>query len=172
MFVNLFISSKSLYSLNVFLIFFLKLLNSKKLKVKVFKKIKINSKHQKNFTVLKSPHVNKTAQEQFKTEIFNYNIYFFSLQSEKILLILKKLNNSLFHDINIKLKVSIDKKKKYRIRLNLINPDNYTLVSPYSIPVSINEYLQIVSYFGKSKIKKDFFMTYVCLNSSVGRAKD
>ena len=70
MILNINISSKDLYSLNLFLKFIFKMLNAKSLTLNSFFDVKTVSNKKKVFTVLTSPHVNKTAQEQFKTEFF------------------------------------------------------------------------------------------------------
>ena len=78
MFINIRIFSKTQESIERFLNFFIIFHNKKKLTLcsKTLKKIKKNKK----FTLLKSPHVNKTAQEQFKFEIFSNEIFIKSHQ--------------------------------------------------------------------------------------------
>lgn len=47
-------------------------------------------------TVLKSPHVNKTAQEQFEFRIFNRKLFVNPLKSAKFLHLLKKSRTEVF----------------------------------------------------------------------------
>nr|YP_010139035.1 ribosomal protein S10 [Lithodesmium undulatum]QQJ94643.1 ribosomal protein S10 [Lithodesmium undulatum] len=156
MFVNINISSKHLDTVNDFVIFFFKLVNLKNLKLKIFKKFKNTSKKKKTFTVLKSPHVNKTAQEQFKSEIFSYNIYFYSLQLPKILFILKKINTSLFQDLNLKIRININEKNKIKIKCIKLDSDNYFLLKANSSRFVIEKYIKIISYFGEKKVRHRF----------------
>ena len=66
MFINIYISSKNFSSIKNFINFLNVLSLSKPLKNKLFLKyLKIPSS-KKVFTLLKSPHVNKTAQDQFE----------------------------------------------------------------------------------------------------------
>lgn len=79
--------------------------------------------HKKNslMSLLKSPHVNKIAQEQFKFNIFNRKVVLHTHHSLKLLLILKHLGSKLFPDLKIKVLMLLNKNK------NILNP----VVSPY-----------------------------------------
>jgi ribosomal protein S10 len=57
----------------------------------------------KRVTVLKSPHVNKKAQEQFQSVTYNTIIKCLSWEIKKNVLLLKKIKNCLFPDIRIKI---------------------------------------------------------------------
>jgi ribosomal protein S10 len=61
----------------------------------------------KRITILKSPHVNKQAQEQFQRIIYNKQLSLYTIKSVTYLTFLKKLNFNLFPDINFKLKSRI-----------------------------------------------------------------
>ena len=80
-------------------------------------KIKILSKalKTKRFTVLKSPHVNKTAQEQFESNSFLLNIQINSFDILKFLIMIKNIQNNFCYDILVKIKFKIrnQKIKKY-----------------------------------------------------------
>jgi ribosomal protein S10 len=65
----------------------------------------LNRKNKKNvLTILKSPHVNKTAQEQFESKTFSIQICFLINYNLKELIFIKKIKNTLFSDIQIKIK--------------------------------------------------------------------
>ena len=73
--------------------------------------VKNNKKKRKKITVLKSPHVNKKAQTQFQSIIYSANIKYFSLETKKNYIILKKIKNHLFPDIKIQIEQNISGKK-------------------------------------------------------------
>lgn len=81
----------------------------------------------KKITVLKSPHVNKTAQEQFEYTIYSIKISFYSYRTKKYLIVLKRIKNQLFPDINIKIDVegSIKNRQTFISSFSL-NPNNFT----------------------------------------------
>lgn len=80
------------------------------------KKIKI-----KKITVLKSPHVNKTAQTHFEHRIYSIELQVYSYKPQRYLFILKKIQNSIFPEIRIKIK----QKTQKLIENKFFNPDNY-----------------------------------------------
>lgn len=173
MFINITISSKDLNSLNLFLIFFFKLLKSKSLKIKIFKKVKPVLKKKKSFTVLKSPHVNKTAQEQFKYELFNYKLYIHSFQLTKILFIIKQINIKVASNINILLTFFFNKRMFSQNPIEHFNFDKYSFNLTNYLTFSTTNYLEILSFYGEKKFKVNTKnCSAQCLNSSVGRAKD
>lgn len=67
----------------------------------------------KKITVLKSPHVNKTAQEQFGYTIYSLKMICNSWDAKKYLVILKKIKNYLFPGIKIQVDALFTKKKIY-----------------------------------------------------------
>ena len=74
----------------------------------------------KKVTLLKSPHVNKKAQEQFETRIFKKEIKMLINNNFKLLFLLKKINYNIYSDINIKIKELLNNnnfltKKKFKI---------------------------------------------------------
>ena len=60
-------------------------------------------KEKKRISVLTSPHVNKTAQEQFEYTIYSIKLSFHFYRTKKCLVLLKKIRNQLFPDIKIKI---------------------------------------------------------------------
>jgi ribosomal protein S10 len=116
--------SKNKNSLQSAFFFFLKtsILNFNIVK-KYFQK-----KTKKHFlTILKSPHVNKTAQEQFEIRIFSKQLSIYSPKKLKYILFLKKIQENLFSDIKVKIKFSLNEKKQNYFRSTIINPNNYKL---------------------------------------------
>ena len=73
------------------------------------KKLMIESKilKTKRFSVLKSPHVNKTAQEQFSINTFSIYIKIGSSDILKFLIFLKTIENNFCSDVFIKTKFNI-----------------------------------------------------------------
>ena len=117
MYINLKIYSKNKISLNKFLDFIKKL----KFPIKTVKTVSKFSK-KKFLTVLKSPHVNKSAQEQFEFRIYSKQLSIWSPQSNLLMLILKKAIKTSFPGIKIKIDfLSINENK---FILNSLNPKN------------------------------------------------
>lgn len=82
---------------------------------------------QKKLTILKSPHVNKKAQEQFEIRIFRRQLTTQSIKNFKYLILLKNLSFKLFSDINIILKYNIKKKSDRKLNLKIFTPENFKL---------------------------------------------
>ena len=146
MFINLHIYSKNYNSLTNFVKYIQK---SSFLKTKLNLKVyKFNSqvKKTKVFTVLKSPHVNKTAQEHFE---FDYYVKHFKLYSNQFLLFLlflKSLKKHLFFDIKFKIKI-VNQPKKQQIKFkNNVNLDNFILINKNSD--CLKDYLKLINFYG------------------------
>lgn len=105
MFINIYISSKNKNSLIRFLKLLQTFTDNKYFTMKIIQ-IKFNKlKHKKIFTILKSPHVNKTAQTQFEYILNKKQITIFTDNSLKFLFFLKIILEKLFSDIVIKIKI-------------------------------------------------------------------
>lgn len=118
------IYSKNKIILQNFLIFLQKRLPILKLQLvsKYNKKVKIK----KTITILKSPHINKTAQERYESITYSYTIKINSFRTQKYILFLKKLRNNLFPDVKIKIKTTIEK-KTFNIKIHCFKINNYKL---------------------------------------------
>ena len=118
------ILSKNHNSIKNFFIFFNQALKN----FNVIKKF-IKKKKKKNFlTILKSPHVNKTAQEQFETRLFKRQISIcYSQKNLQFLISLKKAKIYLFPDIRIKAQFTINSLLTQKTQSKIINPDNFKL---------------------------------------------
>ena len=125
MFLIISLKSKNIKSL----IFFFNVL--KKFNIsKNIKKLYITKKI-KRIAILKSPHVNKTAQQHFEYRLYLKKIYVKNLQIFKLLIILKKIKINLCCDVLINIKfiindnnfnkkntnISFNKKTKTELRL-------------------------------------------------------
>jgi len=120
------ISSKSYNSLSTFVKKFLNKKFMSKLKVVVKKSKSVNPTKSILYTVLKSPHVNKTAQEQFISKTFNMQFELFLYQPHLFFLFFKIIKNTLVSDIVINYKIVINKtmfKKKIK---TILNPNRFS----------------------------------------------
>ena len=116
------VNSKNKQSLFNFLFF---LVNS--LKVSLISRCEKKKGGKKVITVLKSPHINKNAQEQFELRNFNNKFLFFSHNTPKCFIILKAIKTKLFPDIKIKLKFFINNNTSLKFNTKVFNPNNFTL---------------------------------------------
>lgn len=74
------------------------------------------------FTLLKSPHVNKTAQEQFEYKIFSKTLSVWSPQYKLLLILLKKTIKTSFPGIQIQLTCLVSSKYEKKSLVNSLNP--------------------------------------------------
>ena len=163
------INSKNQQALKFFFLF----LTKKKNPAFSFIKTYTNKKQKtKKITVLKSPHVNKIAQDQFEYKIVSKQYNFNSYNSFKDLLILKKLKTKLFSDLKITVTFLLSKKESISTQTQLLNPSHYNLhyflktnqlsqKTLYSNFISINNikpsiriknYLKILDGYGEIKL--------------------
>ena len=90
----------------------------------------------KRLTVLKSPHVNKKAQEQFEYRLFKKQFETEVTKNFKYLVFLKKLNYNLFSDIHIRLKYAIKNKSITKSGLKIFDPNYCKLDTFYNFKKS------------------------------------
>lgn len=136
-------------------------------------------KHEKRkfITILKSPHVNKTAQEQFEYRFFSKHFLVFSIKPQIFFLLLKKLKNLSFSGIKLEVKGVFEKNITDKYILKLVNPDNVVLQKPYLVQrsfkkektkneiskLSINnpdlskKYIQLFDSYGELYLKNTFY---------------
>ena len=103
--------------------FFLSKLETSTFTLKCFSK----QKKRKFITILKSPHVNKTAQEQFEFRFYSKRFLINSFQPLTFLFILKRIKNLSFSGLNLEVKSLLEHNEKNKNFLKLISPDNLTL---------------------------------------------
>jgi ribosomal protein S10 len=149
MLINIQINSKNKNSLNFFLKFFIQTCSKKNLKIDLFLKYFPRQTTKNVFTILRSPHVNKTAQEQLEYNIFSKQINIQAFQILTFLVILKKIQIYLFSDIQIKVKYTFQKKNSNKIRMQNLNPKNYRTHFFFKKAMSQTKlYLQLSDIFG------------------------
>ena len=121
----------------------------------------------KFITVLKSPHVNKTAQEQFEFRVYTKEFIISSFKPLTLFLILKKINDSSFSGLNLKIESLF--KQNTKKKLIALNPDNVdlntieefdSLLSSDSSSsqnfLSSKRYIQLFDCYGEMVLKNDF----------------
>lgn len=118
------VSSPNEKSLKTFLVFFFK-----HLKIQFHtNQIQVPSQNkQKRVTLLKSPHVNKTAQEHFEVKMFSKHLIVNSHYSLKNLIVLKKILNRLFQDVAIQITLINDKNLHKKTKFLSLHPNNSKL---------------------------------------------
>ena len=145
------ISTKNKNSLNLFLTAISKLKTSTRL-IKCLSK----QKQKKFVTVLKSPHVNKSSQEQFEYRTFSKILFIYSSQPNKDLFVLKSLKNSSFSGVKWQISIKSDNNDKVKYLLDKLNPDNLELEltknSAYSKEVQY--YIKSFDNYGELVLKK------------------
>lgn len=117
------IESKSKKHLENFLLFFSKSLKNYHL----INKLIPNKKKRKILTILKSPHVNKKAQEQFQFNTYSKKINFYSVQNTIALLFIKKISSTVFSNVKIKVKFPININLIKKSQTKILNPTNFKL---------------------------------------------
>lgn len=160
MFFYIEISSKNKAALQKFLSFILKL-NKTNLTIVPFSQQTVK----KFVTILKSPHINKSAQEQFEFRVYTKKLLISSTQFFKFFYLIKKLQNVSFPGINVKIKGLFEKKKNFRQLLNVTDPDNLDLnflnklnCSLKSIGWKTKKYVQMFDNYGEQFLKTKTFM--------------
>ena len=118
------ILSKNEKSLEHFLHFFCEHL---KTKFNIIQKSVSTQNKQKTITLLKSPHVNKTAQEHFETRIFTKHILVTSFYSKRNLILVKKILNRLFQDVSIRFELVTNNFISQKNSKPIFYPDNFKL---------------------------------------------
>lgn len=129
MYLNIAIRSKNYNSLKSFLRIFKILTKTEELKLNKILKVFQHKRFKKVFTILRSPHVNKSAQEQFEYNLFVKHVNIKSQQILKILIILKKIKIISFSDIEIKLKFIINSISKKDISIYNLKSKKIRIVS-------------------------------------------
>jgi ribosomal protein S10 len=121
---NLIVTSKNKNSIKNFCNFFHEITYTYfRILRKTFKK----QTKKKFITILTSPHVNKTAQEQFELKTFSTQIKLETGQPFKFLMLLKKIKVYIFPDVNIKLKLITYKVKQGLLKKKVFDIDNFKI---------------------------------------------
>ena len=122
--INITIFSKNKKTLQNFLIFLKQKLPI--LKLNTITKYNTKKNQHKKITILKSTHINKTAQERYEYKTYVLNVKTNTFKPFKYLLFFKKLKNNSFPTIKIKIESTI-KNKRLNIKTNYLNLKNYQL---------------------------------------------
>lgn len=80
-----------------------------------------SKKKKKIFSILKSPHVNKKAQEQFELKFHKKQITFEFIDNHKSVMIAKRLKNLLFPSLSIKIAALLNKNLEKNRRARNLN---------------------------------------------------
>lgn len=154
MFIIIDIYSKNYNSLISFFETFLNKNVCNKLKLIILKSSLQKRKKKTKFTVLKSPHVNKTAQEQFEYRIYKKQLKCFAFQSVLFLMFLKQVKFYLFSDIKIKVNIVNNYNNSRKKLQNKFNVDNYHLNLSKSNFIT---YLTVFGMYGEVALKLKLF---------------
>ena len=149
------VSSKDNYALEKFLKFLQKLEISPTV-LKYFSK-----QNQRKFvTILKSPHVNKTAQEQFEFRYYSKEFMVSSPKPFTFFLIIKKIKNLSFPSVKLEVKGLFNSDKQNDNFLKLADPDNVVLKTEKFKVISAltfqKRYVQLFDCYGELYLKKLF----------------
>lgn len=154
MFFQLHITAKDKQILRKFLNFFLELQ-----KTSSTWNVVSNSNKKDVITVLKSPHVNKTAQEQFEYRMYSKKILINSFKPSFFLLTLKKVKGLSFSGLSLRLTSWSGKDNNLNKNLKLLNPKNIVLKTDYQF-LNINKnkqkltkYIQLFDCQGETLLK-------------------
>ena len=115
-------SSKNKNSLNNAFLFLLNDFKKSGLKKHFKKKTK-----RRIITILKSPHVNKKAQEQFESHMFSRQLSSYSFNKFKNLFFLKNIKEKILSDLKLKIKLSLNKKKEKSLEISMFHPNNFKI---------------------------------------------
>lgn len=118
-------------------------------------KLKIVPAKQKKYqlSILKSPHVNKIAQEQFHLNKVKYKLKITKTHVIHLLLFLKLLKNAGLADVNIKCKFFLPSNKNLTASLKKLNTDPDKNLSPL-VGFNVVKYLELLDLYGEILNKK------------------
>ena len=154
--------SKNKNTLNHFLNFFK---NSEKQNFRITKKLLQKKKKKKRVSILKSPHVNKTAQKHFQYVYFYVSLSFKTHELQKNLGVLKKIKNQLFPDLKIVIKGTHKKKehlslKKITFYCQKFQKKNQkqfrTVMEQENLFTKTISHMKVLDYYGKIPLSFKF----------------
>lgn len=120
-------------------------------------------KNKKTMTILKSPHINKVAQEQCHLIYFMCSFYVHVKSTKKFLYLVKKVKASLA--LQVQLKLSLSYSKKFVHYSKIFNANLFIVRYFYLLRTAACVlFNRIINYFGFYVFKKVFYY----LGSSVG----
>ena len=151
MFIYLKASSKDQKTLEKFVQLFSKL-EASTFSIKCLPK----KKKRKFVTVLKSPHVNKTAQEQFEFRFYNKQFLINSFKPFTFLYFLKKIKNVSFSGIRLEIKILFINHENLRFFLTSMNPDKVMSKTLNKSQIS-KDYVSFFDSYGEVFLKKFYY---------------
>lgn len=111
-------------------------------------------KTKKFVTILKSPHVNKTAQEQFEYRWYVKEFFINSLKPLMFLSFLKRLKTFNFSGIRFEVKSIVSVNQNNELMLHLLDPDTVQLTKTKRFyknnSLVLNRYLRLFDCYGES----------------------
>lgn len=117
--------------------------------------------NKKIFTILKSPHVNKTAQEQFEKREKILQIFLISENFNKTIVSIKNILNTIFYDIKFSIKYFTNNNSNTNNVSNVLKNTNFKIYYPNKI--NTNKLL-----FSTKKLDILKFKTYLNTFSNYG----
>lgn len=160
LFCKLTISSKNRQSLSHLTQICLK---NKNLNFKIITKYFKDKTSKKIVTILKSPHINKTAQEQFEERNFTRHIQIRTTKAYSFLIFLKRITNNLLTDVKIKVNFNIKSNFYSYFKNNkTFNPDNFKIyfyrrkIKNTTFLSKKKNYIDYYNFFCKTKLKNYF----------------
>lgn len=158
MFILIQIFSKNSNSISNFLKFLYKLKTNKILNLNFTVIQSSQFRKSKKFSVLKSPHVNKKAQEQFEYNVFNKQLKIYVSQLSKFLIIWKTVKSTLFTDVNLTFKFIANQNSSNYTTINKVNSDKFIKSKQYlkllDTKQGKNHSLLLWDVFGEFCLKK------------------
>lgn len=112
-----------------------------------------NISNKEIFTVLKSPHINKIAQDHFEFKVYSIKIKVYSYKNFKFLVFLKYLSNKYFFDLDFKYSIvffnnnSINESK-------FLNYNNFYLMQYIENDFLLLNYLKLFDLYGEILFKR------------------
>ena len=152
MFLYLKLLSKDKQTLKKFTDFLIKL-EILILNLKCFSK----QKKRKFITVLKSPHVNKTAQEQYEFRFYSKEFVINSFNPLIILYFLKKIKTISFTGIRLEIKILFLPRNKIKSFLKSTNPDHVTI---NTVKKKSLKYIKLFDCYGEIFLKHFYFLNF------------
>ena len=156
MFINIYLSSKNRASLNTFVRFFFKITKTKQIGASAFLVQYSKPRLTKKFSVLKSPHVNKKAQDQFEFHVYNKQLSLYSFQGLKLIKVLKRIQHKLFADVKIKVGYVFNESKLKKKGWKKFNPNKVALTRNQANESFSKFHLQLLDMYGEFHFKNDY----------------
>ena len=114
-----------------------------------------HQRKKKFITILKSPHVNKTAQEQFEFRFYSKEFLVNSVKPLTAFIILKKIKNKSFPGIRFRVKGLCGNSNNVSF-VKALDPDTVILCKR-DLFASQKKYIQLFDCYGEACLKNSFY---------------